>query len=360
MGRQDAPYGSMDHLLILMSRLADYAAKDLPRKRRAVYAAEQRVKAQNEASAAFPGGNGGPPPMYGMIPDPGPIRLPSGFDQTQHDRLYSAPVPSENESLDKATQEAEIEHEAITHAFDVFYDHLGPSFAPLSAEHMTPMASPFGPAIYYRSHTIACVVSLYYCGRIILLRTAPGMPPAAMAAAGVAAASTAGYGNLIGRISAGIQPVSNTAPLNPQHGAALMDSCMGLFHAGVQYRDPAQRGWLITKLRDISRLTGWQTSALIASGCERAWCHAADIGKGPPYERTMNSDAKDDRVAGRSRDPRLLASPPKNNNDRRFVRQNAGTRVYWAMGILSVEEDMRELSIEEARAEEQLQMVQTH
>lgn len=352
MGRQDAAYGTTDHLLLLMARLAEYAAKDLPRKRRAATVKEQQMKAQNHAASVV---SSGQPAMYGMIPDPGPTRVPSGFDQRQHDRIYGAPVPSEKQSLDIATAEAEAEHAAISRAFDVFEKHFGPAFAPLEPEHMTPMSSPFGPAIYYRSFSIACIVSLYYCGRIILCRTAPSMPPAAMAAAGVSAAATAGYGNTIGRISAGIQPVSNTAPLNPQHGAALMDSCMGLFHAGVQYRDAAQRGWLITKLRDIARLTGWQTSALIASGCERAWTRLAVLGVGPPYERTMNPSAKDDRIAGRSRDPRLLANPPRDNNDRRYVKQNAGTRVYWAMGILSVEEDMQELTLEEEQEEQRNQ-----
>lgn len=312
--------------------------------------AEKRSKGQGrfQPQAPPPVGNGPssqngqlpPVPMYGMIPDPGPVRLPPGFDQAQHDRIYGVPTPSEDKSLSAATADAETEWLAIQHGFDTYHAALGPSYAPLSAEHMTPTATPFGPALYYRSYPVACVLSLYYCGRIILTRAHPSMPPAAMAAAGVAAPQTAPHATMIGRICAGIQPVSNTAPLNPHHGAALMDICMGLFHAGVQYRDPAQRGWTITKLRDIARLTGWQTSALIASGCERAWIRAAEMGRGPPYERTMNKTAKDDRVAGRSRDPSVLAEPPKDNNDRRFVHRNAGTRVYWAMGILSVEEDM--------------------
>ena len=61
----------------------------------------------------------------------------------------------------------------------------------------------------------------------------------------------------------------------------------------------------------------------------------------------MNSTARDDRIAGRSRDPRILAEAPKDNNDRRFVTVNAGTRVYWAMGILSVDDDMKELNLGE-------------
>ena len=341
----------MDHLLLLLARLADFAAKDLPRKRRAgIAAAKARSHAQSQAPGPGPSPTvpkGQSPPFYGMMPDPGPVRLPSGFDQNQHDRIISAPAPSEKKDLSSATAEAEAEHAAITAAFDSWAEAVGPSFAPLSSEHMTPMATPFGPAIYYRSYPIACIQALFQCAHIIRIRTSPSMPAAAVAAAGVAAQATAPYANTIGRICAGIQPVSSTAPLNPHHGAALMDVCMALFHAGVQYRDAAQRGWTITKLRDVARLTGWQTSALIASGCERAWIRAAEMGRGPPYERTMNASAKDDRVSGRSRDPRFLASPPRNNNDRRFVKQNAGTRVYWAMGILSVEEDMAEMSLNE-------------
>lgn len=341
----------MDHLVLLMGRLADFAAKDLPRKRRAGIAlAQAQAQAQAQPSGSGPSptrSTGQSPPFYGMMPDPGPVRLPHGFDQTQHDRIYLAPVPSENKELATATAEAQSEYAAITAAFDAYAQALGSSFDPLSSEHMTPMATPFGPAIYYRSYSIACIQALFQCGQIIRIRTGPSMPAAAMTAAGIAAQATAPHANTIGRICAGIQPVSNTAPLNPHHGAALMDICMALFHAGVQYQDAAQRGWTITKLRDVSRLTGWQTSALIASGCERAWMRAAEIGRGPPYERTMSSFAKDDRVAGRSRDPRFLATAPRNNNDRRFVRQNAGTRVYWAMGILSVEEDMAEMSLNE-------------
>lgn len=338
----------MDHLYLLMARLADFVGKDQARKKRAYRQSQKAAEgAQQSPESATQTSPGHPPPQYGMIPDPGPVRLPNGFSQAEHDRIYTAPPPSEPKALDTAFAEAMEEWTAIVHAFDVFKECLGPSYEPLSPEHMTPLSTPFGPAIYYRSYSIACVLCLYYCGRIILTRTQPSMPPAAMVAAAVAAPHTAGHANTIGRICAGIQPVSNTAPLNPHHGAALMDTCMGLFHAGIQYRDAAQRGWTITKLRDVARLTGWQTSALIASGCERAWIHFAELKRGPPYERTMNSGANDDRVAGRSRDPRMLASAPRDNNDRRYVQVNAGTRVYWAMGILAVEEDMKEMSLGE-------------
>ena len=69
------------------------------------------------------------------------------------------------------------------------------------------------------------------------------------------------------------------------------------------------------------------------------------MGRGPPYQRTMNQAAKDDRVAGRSQDPAVTLNPPKDNNDRRFIMMNPGTRVYWALGILSAEEDLKSLSL---------------
>lgn len=348
----------MDHIILLVARVADFGSKDLSRKLRRQREAEKRSSPPSRPTQIFrnqvsppqqsaTGPNDLPArPMYGMMPDPGPVRLPSGFNQAQHDAIYSAPLPSEDRSLETATYDAEAEWASIVHAFDAFFKALGPAYAPLEPDHMPPMASPFGPALYYRSYAIACVVALYYCGRIICMRMHPSMPPAAMAAAGVAARSTAVHANTIGRICAGIQPVDCTAPINPHHGAALMDCCMPLFQAGIQFQDPGQRGWTITKLRDVARLTGWQTSALIASGCERAWMRTAEMGVGPPYVRTMNKNAKDDRVAGRGRDPKMFETPAKDNNDRRFITVNPGTRVYWALGILGVEEDMKDMKLD--------------
>ncbi|KAL9043825.1 MAG: hypothetical protein Q9214_002997 [Letrouitia sp. 1 TL-2023] len=358
VGRLDAVYGSTDHLILLFARMTDFAATDLKRKIKAHAKAESHKFVTHERSwtneesihrpstrqsPSTPKQQGGPT-MYGMMPNPGAVHLPSGFDQSRQDHLNAAnDVAVEDTELDAATLAAEREWDDLCHALDVFEESLGPDYLPLSPDHMTPLSTPFGPALYYRTYSISCLWALLYTARIFITRVHPGMPPAAMAAAGVAAPRTAHWSNTIGRICAGLQPLSTTAPLNPSHGAALMDSCMGLFHAGVQYRDAAQRGWTITKLRDIARLTGWQTSALIASGCERSWIAAAEAGKGPPYTRTMNAAAKDDRVSGRSRKPNQ--GPPKDNNDRRFITVNPGTRVYWALGILGAEEDMQQLKL---------------
>lgn len=336
----------MDHLILVFARLTDFAARDRARKVKVQAKAEEEKK---QANAQAPDPNSQqppprPPPMYGMMPAPGPIHLPAAFDQSRQDYLNEAnKVVVEDAGLETATSAAEREWSDIWAALDLLESAFGPDFQPLSAEHMTPLSTPFGPALYYRTYSIACLISLFFTARIVASRVAPSMPPAAMVAAGVAAQRTAHWANIIGRVTAGLQPVSTTAPLNPSLGAALMDSCMGLFHAGVQFRDAAERGWTITKLRNIARLTGWQTSALIASGCERAWMAAAEMGKGPPYTRTMNATAKDDRVSGRSR---VYQGPPKDNNDRRFIHVNPGTRVYWAIGIIGMEEDMQQLKVE--------------
>lgn len=338
IGKLDAVVGTMDHLILLVARISDFGGKDVKRKIRA----DESAKNTQSCMTTEPSSQ-----MYGMMPTAGHVRLPPAFKQEPHEMGYRNSSPEQDQALEAATKEAECEWNDIINALDLFERSLGPDYQPLSPDHMPPLSTPFGPALYYRAYSISCVWALFYTARIMSARLHPSMPPAAMTAAGVAAPRTSAWANIIGRICAGIQPGSNHTPLNPAHGAALMDSCMGLFHAGVQYRDAAQRGWTITKLREVARLTGWQTSALIASGCERSWMRAADLGLGPPYQRTMNVAAKDDRVAGRSRDPAAKMYPPKDNNDRRFITVNPGTRVYWAIGILSVEEDMKALSLKD-------------
>ncbi len=372
MGKLDAVFGTSDYLILLTARIADFAAKDQRRKVQAMEAARNRSKSAHGFSPALPNHSPyfaspswstpssanagtypahapsfpaqGQIPMYGMMPSTGPLRLPRGFDPEPDEESHGNPLA---QGLEAATLEAENEWNSMCAALDAFEEALGPDYQPLSPDHMQPLSTPFGPALYYRSYPISCIWVLFYTARIIAMRAQPSMPPAAMIAAAVAAPRTAGWANMIGRICAGMQPLSHTMPLNPSHGAALRDSCMGLFHAGVQYRDAAQRGWTVTKLRDISRMTGWQTAALIASGCERSWIKAAEMGKGPPYQRTMNLAAKDDRVAGRYRDPTAARYPPKDNSDRRFIRVNPVARVHWAMGILSAEEDMKSLSLKD-------------
>ena len=376
VGRLSAVYGTMDHLVLLLARIVDFAAKDQRRKNKAVEANGGQWKpppgmfpSQSSGGAPQSGKpshpqappparpnnsswNGpqdvlassqGGPPMYGMIPPTGPVRIPTGFIQGPRDHILPTNLLNEEIELEAATLEAEAEWNDLRNALDIFEECLGPDYQPLSPEHMQPLSTPFGPALYYRTYPISCIWNLFYMGRIIAARVQPSMPPAMMAAAGIAAPRTAEWATLIGRICAGLQPMSSSEPLNPSRGAALIESTLGLFFAAVQFRDAAQRGWTITKLREIARLTGWQSSAAIAAGCETSWVKAWEAGRGPPYARTMEPTARDDRVAGRR--PWIEGAPPKDSNDRRFIAVNAGTRVHWALGLLSVEEDMRQLSL---------------
>jgi hypothetical protein len=250
------------------------------------------------------------PPMYGMVPSSGPTPLPPGFADPAYP---SCRLASDDEEDFQGTPEteAEAEWESIQAALDVFANMIGSDFSPLPPDSATPISTPFGPAMQYRTHTIAVMWAFYYSGRIMLHRMHPSMPPAAMVAAGVAASTTAQYAQIIGKIAAGIYYPQRynleAGSLNPNLGAALTEVTVPLFFAGVQYTDPAQRGWTIAKLREISRLTGWQSASAIATGCETAWYHAAELGRGPPYEYTKRS------AAGEGVSSKLVPHPsPKN------------------------------------------------
>ena len=372
MGRIDAVCGTMDHMVLLMTRIADFIGKDQPRKISTMKAnggqwippsgmfpssargppQQQPPTPQTSTSTktqpfapAFQGATQAAPPtptFFGMMPTSSePVQLPPGFAQTRAD--YINPNKTETIELDAATREAEIEWNDLRNALRVFEEHLGLDYQPLSPEHMQPISTPFGPALCYRTYSISCIWALYYTGRIITARAHPCMPPAAMMAAGIATQQTAEWANNVGRICAGLHPTTTVGPINPSLAAALSEIILTLFFAGVQYREAAQRGWTVTALRNIARLTGWESSSLVAAGCEVSWSKMAQAGRGPPYTASVEPASIDDRVAGRRGE--LDAEVPKDLSDRRLFAENAGTRVHWAMGIMSVEEDMAKLSL---------------
>jgi hypothetical protein len=362
LGKLDAVYGSMDHLILLLARLMDFCYRDRLRKVKALSGGEWKPNSGFFKFVAGFGSNGlcdrgasnrpfqGPStapttgippersddmfhsgddsqkghfdnmargagttaagtlqngqqgsiqhrshttsPMYGMIPSRGLAPLPPDFADSAY---ASDSITGDDETHLQGTLEsdAEAEWERIRTAFDFFATVLGPGFDPLPSDSATPISTPFGPAVQYRTHTIAVFWAFYYAARIILHRIHPSMPPAAMMAAGVSASTTAQYAQTIGKIAAGIYYPQRynleAGSLNPNLGAALTEVTVPLFFAGVQYTDRAQRGWTVAKLREVSRLTGWQSAAAIASGCEAAWSRTAQLGRGPPYEGTAQS-----------------------------------------------------------------------
>lgn len=235
--------------------------------------------------------------MYGMMPPKGAVRLPSGFVDDRREQRGSS--EEDDGTGDFTYSDAEYEWEEILKALDTFAQALGREFQPLPPDVITAISSPFGPALQYRTHTIAVIWGFYYAGRILLHRLHPSMPPAMMMSAGVAAPTTAEYAQIIGRITAGIYYPQwynlKAGSLSPTLGSSLTEITMPVFFAAVQYVDPVQRCWTIAKLRDVARLTGWKTSDAIAGGCEKAWIVAAKQGRGPPYERSFESDRDRER-----------------------------------------------------------------
>ncbi|OXV10764.1 hypothetical protein Egran_01475 [Elaphomyces granulatus] len=383
IGKLDAIYGSMDHLILLLARLMDFSYQDRKRKLKALELTGGDWRPHPgffQFMASFGSGDdsvsgpppGAPPPlgpgfpastsgeasgspqlpaentpMYGMMPSPGSAPLPPAFADTPH----SLDTPtSDDDPLDRPTSDAEAQWEQIRAAFDLFARALGADFGPLPADSTPPISTPFGPALQYRTHTIAVFWAFYYTGRILLHRMHPSMPPPAMMAAGVAAPTTAGYARMIGRIAAGIYypPRFNreAGSLTPTLGATLTEVTVPLFFAGVQYTDPAQRGWTIAKLRDIARLTGWQTAAAIASGCESAWYFAAKKGRGPAYEYTTTDSVAGERRTNHYRSQEADWQQSSNlSHDRRFVKVDKTLRSHWAMGLLELEEDFAHLGV---------------
>jgi len=287
------------------------------------------------------------PSFYGMAPTPATFHAPPAYQAYTSSPSSQSPKSVKSEiDLDAATASALEEWQRIRTALDLFAQSLGPAFQPLPSEyrHAPTPPPPFGSVLEYRSYDTANIWALYYMSHIILLRSHPHMPPAAMIAAGVAAPQTAPYAALIGQIAAGIALPARGQPLNPSVGACLCEVCMPLFFAGVQYREAAQRTWLVERVREIERRTGWASLGMIALGCETAWVKAAEAGRGPPWNRLYVDEGRgeDERVTRRGGhlDPQ---TPPKDLTDRRFIHVNPSTRVHWAVGLLAEDEDEREV-----------------
>ncbi|KAH9876829.1 hypothetical protein IAQ61_002190 [Plenodomus lingam] len=441
IGRADALYGSHDHVILLLGRIADFTVRDRERKLRQVDrdggwrprpdmpgfgemgpppSAGQGQKGQQptptKPMASSPqndpppgwtgppppgfgppqGGPSGPPPsggqtqrapsgpppgmpnFYGMAPAQPPAPLPPSYENPNYKRsppTSHAPHPKFSD-LPAAYEQAMKEWNAISAAHTTVAQLLAStdSFAPLPAESYPPVPgdnssgnlTPFGPALIHRSYDISILWTLLHLAKIVLLRSHPAMPPAAQMAAGVCAPATQPYAMLIGRITAGMQ-IPLGEDLTPFLGAVLTESTMSLFFAGVQFQDPIHREWLVTRLLEIDRRTGWASSGIIARGCETAWEKAASMGRGPPYKRrtrrpgeegplvleeiatvaNWRSKEKDDYGKGARVDEEVQdlegQSPGgvkgSSGGDNRFVVKSRVSP--WALNLLGTEEELR-------------------
>ena len=361
----------MDHMHLLLGRVADFASKDISRKLKAMRANGGQWR---PPPGMFLGGppTGPPPPdpsfasptgpppsagmaqptFFGMMPDSGPIRMPDAFSQAPRHNLYIPTSPDEDFELAAATATAEMEWNDIQIALSTFERSLGPAWAPLSADAAPMISTTFGPALQYRTYQIALIWSMFETARIIAARTHPSMPPASMMAAGISARQTAQWANTIGRIVIGLQPPPEDQPLNPTLGATLTETLLPLFFAGVQYGVAAQRAEVVDRLMLIARRTGQESASLIAAGLETCWVKSGEAGRAPPYTKTVRTTTEEYGVA-------TTVQPDDGSGDggsgggggarggkkESLVYLQPGKRQDWGMGIMSLEEDFREMSI---------------
>ncbi|CAL3965201.1 unnamed protein product [Diplocarpon coronariae] len=356
LGRLNAIYGTFDHVILILGRLASFAAKDLKRKRLAMKAnggrwvppesmrtRPQPSQPQQNSSSQIPPQI---PEFSGMVPGVKEAELPMGFEPSA-DGCPQNTQNKENGDLHTQTRTAQEEWQEIRSGFDLIESHLGEDFQALGPEYSAPIETPFGPALQYRTYGIAGIWMNFYMGLIACYRAHPDMPPAAMMAAGITACQTAGYANQIGRIAAGIAPdLSMTTEVSPSVGAALIESSTCLFVSAVQYQDPAQRDWTVCRLGDIARRTGWQTALAISLGCETCWVKMSEMGRGPVYTRATEAVLVPDVWTSSRRIDKAMEG--KTNEEKKMVIENPD-RVQYALGVIGIEEDFEGLDLESSK-----------
>ncbi|KAH7160818.1 hypothetical protein EDB81DRAFT_327611 [Dactylonectria macrodidyma] len=330
----DAVYGTYDHLMLLLGRLADFSSRDVSRKRRA---------SQNKPG---PPGAPSPPPFVGIMPTTGNFTVPMGFSPPRDSSPQSE--GTDDQDPDISFHIAVQQWESIKEGFEAFERSLGPEFQPLHPQFSDRRQSPFGMTLQYRTFSIAGIWMNFYMGMIHLYRTHPSMAPAAMQAAGMAAKQTNGFSKMLGQIAAGMsEDCTHMTEISTLVSAAFIESCFCLFVAAIEYRDDAQRQWVVRRLRDIARLTGWQSARQIADGCESAWIKAANMGRGPPYVQVeevgvpisvWNNPRRIDRKI------RELEQGP--GEERRLVLAKS-ERASYALGLLGVEQDLQFLELKD-------------
>ncbi|KAL2170302.1 hypothetical protein VTG60DRAFT_4981 [Thermothelomyces hinnuleus] len=174
------------------------------------------------------------------MPTSGRVTVPRGFTPPREFSPGSESASTEDMDLDASTAKAMREWEEIRQAFEVFRSRLGPDFEPMGPDFAPPEMTPFGPALVYRTYSIAGIWMNYYMGLIVLHRAHPSMPPVAVAAAGMAAQRTGRWANEIARICAGVhEDTTHVATISTLVGAAFIECCFPLFVAGVQASPPS-------------------------------------------------------------------------------------------------------------------------
>lgn len=217
MSKPKQVYGTYDHVVLLLGRLANFVTKDQARKKKEKM--NQPPRPNNDSPPLFPG----------IMPTQGRVQPTAGFSPT------TSPKSDATEEAEGTLEGAIKEWDEIRRAFAIVKTCFSPEFQPLSNEYADRRDSPFGAVVQYRSYAVAGVWMNYYMGLIHLHRSHPKMPYAALQAVGMCAKDTAVYANQIGRIACGLLPdTTNMLDANPLGAAALIECSFCLFVAGVQ------------------------------------------------------------------------------------------------------------------------------
>lgn len=106
-----------------------------------------------------------------------------------------------------------------------------------------------------------------------------------------------------------------------------------------------QRHWIIRRLHDVARLTGWQSSRQIAEGCESAWSKAAAMGKGPPYVQDPDLEREIPKPLW-TMDRRVQNKIEQLDSGQNKLVVARPERAAYAIGLLSVEKELERMDLE--------------
>ena len=140
LGKADAPYGSFDHVVLLLARIADFAVKDRKRKLK-VEKSSMGSPLDNGRRTSTVSNNTSATPPPNVFNSRGASHSPASTASHAYDSI----------DLNIATAHALQEWNSIKAALDFVAASLGPYFQPLDAEYQSPLLTPFGPALLYRS-----------------------------------------------------------------------------------------------------------------------------------------------------------------------------------------------------------------
>lgn len=210
------------------------------------------------------------------------------IDAVRKEKLYgpvpgspAPPIPSQNAPSPVSPDEehdldtARVEWESIRGSLLDYQTQFAAFLTPLPPQG-PPIMSPFGPHYTYASsydHFLVCFLNMSW---LILIRNNPDVP-------------AQGYQTLRFTAQEGVPYMLNilrslppTVPYNIGHIGEenlndgqvvrlVIDSCVPIFFAAVQVREPHQQDWIMNWIDACHKYTGWSTCERIQLGIKKAW-----------------------------------------------------------------------------------------